>query len=723
MPKKTPLAAAVLAALSSSITFSASPRAFAAETAPSSAAVSKTLPVVEVTARPERENFQPDVSTVGAKTPTALRDIPQSVTVINQAVLQNQGISSFQEAIRTAPGITLGAAEGGRIGNNIHLRGFNARTDIYLDGFRDRGQYYRDTFNLQAIEVLYGPSSMLFGRGSTGGVINQLSKKANLSSDKTVNATLGTSQRYRATVDVNHPLSAVSAFRINAFAQNMGSTRKHVSNKGAGLAPQLRLGIGTPTELTISALLQHNRDVPDYGVPILNGRPAPVGRDAVYGLSDDRTIQDVQMLSAEIKHKINTNLTLRNQTRLARYKTDVRATKSRRILTDLNDTNSGLSYKDGNTTTLPPAQLGVWLYSLDRVINDRSFYNDTSLRSQFETGKIKHDLTAGIEVGYETYARESSNKDLPVVTLLNPAYHPTPPGAKRTVIDNAETTAKTFAVYANDTITLNPQWKVVGGLRWDRFHAISKHTQRKPLYANNLNTFVSARAGLIYQPTEQQSYYLTYGTSANPSIEQILLRVDGQQNLAPEKNRLVEVGGKWELLGGNLSLASAIFQIDKTNARTLVAPGEYELTGKIRVRGFQASAVGQLNPRWQVFGGYTLTAGRVLSARDDTQNHVPENTPRHTLVLWSNYKLTPQWEIGGGVNAVSSRYVSSDNRRGQVDGYARYDASLAYHQKKYTLRFNLLNLTNKHYYEATYAGGLAVPGIGRTAMLTLDYRF
>ncbi len=139
-----------------------------------------TLPAVRVTGQTDTQDFQPDTSSVGAKVPTALRDIPQAVTVVPKAVLQSQGVSFFADALRNVPGVTLGAAEGGQIGNNINLRGFTARTDIYLDGFRDRGQYYRDTFNLESIDVLYSPSSLYFGRGSTGGVINQVSKQPNL---------------------------------------------------------------------------------------------------------------------------------------------------------------------------------------------------------------------------------------------------------------------------------------------------------------------------------------------------------------------------------------------------------------------------------------------------------------------------------------------------------------------------------------------------------------
>ncbi len=201
--------------------------------------------------------------------------------------------TSLGDALRNVPGITIGAAEGGSIGNNFNLRGFSARTDLYLDGMRDRGQYYRDVFSLDAVEVLQGPSSMLFGRGSTGGVINQVSKLPTLAPFGNVALSVGTQPSVRATLDYNQPIDGTSAFRIAAMAQDVHSTRDVMENQDYGLAPSLRFGIGTPTEVTLNALLMHNHDMPDYGLPPLNGAPAPVNRKNFYGATDDRTIQDV----------------------------------------------------------------------------------------------------------------------------------------------------------------------------------------------------------------------------------------------------------------------------------------------------------------------------------------------------------------------------------------------------------------------------------------------
>jgi catecholate siderophore receptor len=229
-----------------------------------------SLPLVHITATRVRDN---SIAASGAKFETPLRDIPQSVTVIDRKMLDSQAAASLKDSLRNVPGITLGAGEGGVIGDNINLRGFSARSDIFIDGLRDRGQYSRDVFSLQAIEVLKGPSSMLFGRGSTGGVINQISKKPELRDRGEVGVTVGSDDYYRATAEVNRKLSETSAARVAVFGQDL--TRDVVRNQDAGIAPSLRWGIGTPTEVTLSALIQRNRDLPDYGFPFVADSASP----------------------------------------------------------------------------------------------------------------------------------------------------------------------------------------------------------------------------------------------------------------------------------------------------------------------------------------------------------------------------------------------------------------------------------------------------------------
>ena len=744
MLKKTPVAAALTLAFATHLSASyaqtatvpssnstststtaagaAAPVAASATVAVSDAVTTETLPTVSVSGSADKNDFQAQTSSVGGKRPVAIHDLAQTAVVVNKAVLQSEGATSFQDALRNVPGVTIGGAEGGQIGNNINLRGFTARTDIYLDGFRDPGQYYRDTFDLESIDVLYGPSSMLFGRGSTGGVINQVTKQANLKQSAEVSGTVGSDDRYRSTIDINQPLSDTSAFRLNTFGQTMHSTRDVEVNRDYGFAPNLRFGIGTPTEVTLSALIEHNNDMPDYGVQALNGQPFSPSRSTFYGLTDDRTIQDTQIFNAKVKHKVNDQLSIQNQTQFAHYLTDARETAAAKILTGPLATSPALAA--GNFTTLPPSQLYVQLASHDRVINYHTLYNDTDVLYKFTTGPFKHDLDAGIELGRETYNNQASTRNnLPVVSLLDPVYEATPGNVTTTPGNLADAAANTFAAYVNDTVSISDHWKVVGGVRWDRFKAEIANSLSLPAYASQTNNFTSVRTGLIYQPQDWSTYYISYGTSFDPSLESLTV-TNFTQALPPETNKSYEVGGKWDGMQGRVSLTAALFQVEQTNSRTQVSATEYELDGDVRVRGTQLGLTGHLSDKWQVFAGYTFMNALVVKAADGTQGNTPANTPRNTFTLWNTYNVTPQWEVGGGATYLSSRFAANTDLV-TAGGYTRWDAEVAYHQPKYDLRLNLLNLTNKNYYDALIQsdGGRSVPAVGRTVLATATYRF
>jgi catecholate siderophore receptor len=691
------------------------------------------LPEVKVRESAPKDDYNQGVATVG-RVQTPLRDIPQSVTVINRAVMEAQGATSLADALRSVPGITIGAAEGGTIGNNFNLRGFSARTDLYLDGMRDRGQVYRDVFSLEAVEVLKGASSMLFGRGATGGVINQVSKVPSLTPYNEVSVTGGTQPSLRVTADLNQPLSETSAFRISAMGQDVHSTRDVMENKDVGIAPSLRFGINTPTEVTLSALLTHNRDMPDYGLPPVSGRPASVDRHNFYGLTDDRTIQDVAQFGAKISHRLSTETTLLNQTRYSWYDIDARESGPNNVGTR----NAAGVYTPfaatnlSNSTDLPNSQLFVGLGSHDRQITDRSLYNQTDLITHFATGSIRHELIAGLELGHDENEVLNSSRNLPgnafftSVPLEDPgriagAELPSTPG------NNVSAKANTVAPYINDNLTLSKHWKAVAGLRYDRYSASLTNSLNPPPSASQTVNFTSVRSGLIYQPSDAQSYYVSYGTSFNPSLEALTL-TNGQQSLDPETNRSYEVGGKWDLAGGDLSLSSAVFQTNKSNARSQVSPGIFELVGDVRVRGFETGAAGRLTRNWQVLAGYTYLDAKIVdSAPGDTNN--PEgntlaNTPKHSASLWTTYNYTREWELGTGVTYMSERFASNTNAV-SVPDYVRWDATLAYHQPKYDIRLNILNIANRLNFEQLIPSdkGRSVPSIDRTALLTVTYKF
>ena len=686
-----------------------------------------------------------------SRLPADVRDIPQSVTIVDRTVMDSQGATTLASALRNIPGLTISGAEGSQIGTNINLNGYTARTDIYLDGARDRSQYYRDTFALDAIEVLMGPSSMLFGRGSTGGIINQVSKKPTLKEATEVQVMATTTGLVRTVMDTNQPLSDTSALRVAAMKQDgPATTRDQTGLQDYGIAPSLKLGIGEPTTITLSALLQHNNDQVDYGLPNLNGAPANVDASKAYGFNDDRTISDVATLGSVIEHRLTGSSSLRNQTQLSQVTTNARETAPQGIGT-IAANGSFVPLSTGTTavpvaasSSLPLSQLWVRQQSHDRVITDDSVYNVTEFNGDYTYAGLKHAVLLGAELGWDYYQNQNSYRNgscngvalnpvggtsgyVACTPLLQPGGGVSPANAPSVPGNFATGHATTSAVFANDTLDLTEHVKLVGGLRYDLFDASisnSLATSSTPAAASQTVNFTSVRTGGIWQPTQEQSYYVSYSTSFNPTLEQLVNTTGTTTPLPPEQNIAYETGGKWDLNEGKLSLTAAAFQITQYNSRSSDSSGTYTATGTIQVTGKRMGLAGQVTEQLQVFAGYTHLDATIIDAiAPGTAGQTPANTPHDSGSLWSTYRLTPLWELGGGATYSSERYANNTDLV-QVGAYLRWDAMIAYHQPKYDIRLNLFNVFNAQYYDALIAsdGGRSVPGLGQSAAITLAYR-
>ena len=247
--------------------------------------------------------------------------------------MQQQGVTTLRDALRNVAGISLAAGEGGAQGDNLTIRGFTARNDLFIDGMRDFGSYYRDPFNTQEVEVLQGPSSVTFGRGSTGGVVNQATKTPGLTRFISGDVDFGTDLTRRVTLDIDQPLPSLgkgAAFRLNLMGNEGNVAGRDVAeNRRFGIAPSLALGLGTPTRWTFSYFHQNADDNPDYGIPWLFNGPAPVARNNYYGFKNGnylRTYDDIG--TAKVEHDVNSHITLRNQVRYANYVRDVLITEA-----------------------------------------------------------------------------------------------------------------------------------------------------------------------------------------------------------------------------------------------------------------------------------------------------------------------------------------------------------------------------------------------------------
>jgi len=676
---------------------------------------------------PAESRYKTGSSTIG-KTRQALRDIPQSITVVNQQLMQDQGTTTLKDALRNVPGITFAAGEGGRTGDQIVIRGFAATTDTYRDGMRDIGQYNRDAFDDEKIEVLKGASSMLFGRGSTGGVVNQVSKSPFLGSKLEGDITVGNHDFNRVTADINQVTGEHAAVRLNLMDTHDSSDRGPARNTRWGIAPSVAFGLGEPTTLVLSYFHQQENNVPDYGLPYdpNTRQPLNVPRSRFYGFDSDFEKTSADIATARLTHDFGNGMELSNQLRYNRFWRDVNPSAPR-----LAGVSAGIPVSDSTRMNRSkPWRDGV----------DQSWNNQTDLTNRFATGDIRHTLLTGLELSYELSdtSRYTLLNAVPFTTVGNPD-----PSASVNLAryrnSNTQFQASNVGLYAMDTMELSRQWKAVLGSRFDRFdgdYTVRSYNSNgtlntdpsKSYDASRTDNVWSWRAGLIWQPDLEQSYYFSYGTSFNPSGEAYALD-KATAKVDPEKNRNIEVGAKWDLLDGDASLRAALFRIEKTNERNTdpLTPDVVVLSGKRHSNGVEVEGSGRLTERWEVFSGITLMDSKIDKAAPaglgqiGTAGKMPRYTPRTTANIWTTYKFTDQISGGIGASYIGKRYATETNVN-YLPAYAVANAMLSYETKHYRLQLNLNNLADKKYFDGAY-GGHATLGTPREAQLTLGLKY
>lgn len=700
----------------------------------------------------------------------SLRDTPRSVTVVPQQVLKDTNAQSLQDALRTVPGITLGAGEGGNPqGDRPFIRGFDAQSDTYLDGVRDTGAQTREIFAVESVEVAKGPNSAMGGRGSAGGSLNLVSKKAHEGQNFDGSMTLGSDQTRRYTVDGNYQFSDSVAGRLNLLSHDSKvAGRDKVNYSRLGIAPSLVFGLGTDTRLNLDFYHLESDDLPDSGIPYGYSigkthtqahpdKPTDGGRsDNFYGLTERdfrKTRSDIATIA--IDHDLNDHLTIKNTLRHGNSMQDY-------ILTQPDDSA-------GNVING-----GVWRRANSRVGNTATTTNQTDLFGDFELSGLKHSFALGLELSREEADKQSYSitPNSKITNCTGPSHggsctslsQPNPDdhwvGTIARNYAGTETNSTTRALYAFDSIELDPQWLVNLGLRYDHFSTdyrsyeangqTSLSAKGVTLKGQDTSEFVTGQLGLVYKPAEQGSIYLSYATSATPpgsmlgegSEGNALPGVDRtgaalKSDLQPEQTVNYELGTKWDVLGNRLSLTAAVFRTEKQNTRVMTGINTYENAGQTRVDGFELSAAGKLTERWQLFAGYSyLDSEQVDSGLVNTGTALAPhwqdapskgkqmpNTPRSSLSLWTSYALTPQLSVGGGAFYVDKVFGNADNTV-YVPAYWRYDAMANFKvNKNLDLQLNLQNLTDKVYYDKAYAAHFANQAAGRTALLSTNIHF
>ncbi|HEX3719764.1 MAG TPA: TonB-dependent siderophore receptor [Verrucomicrobiae bacterium] len=661
-----------------------------------------------------------------------LRDTPQTIDVIPREVMDDQNATTLRDALRNVSGISIAAGEGTLQGDNLTLRGFSAQDDIFLDGIRDIGSYYRDPFNYQEIDVLEGPESVMFGRGSTGGVVNQESKMPVAHPFVAGTLTLGTDVTRRGTVDVNEPvpeLGTNTAFRLNVMGNDSDVARRDVTeNERYGFAPSLTFGLGTPTRLTFSYFHQTEDDIPDYGIPWLKflgqtAYPADVAHNNYYGFQDDHFNANADIGTVKLEHDFNDSVTLRDQFRYADYSRDYRITEPQVT----------------NTAAAPLSDLSVNRNELGGDGSQTYLWDQLDLTTKFDTSSIEHTLVTGMEGGRETAdLTRFTYGSVPGTSLISPNESQDFSGTIK-VRSQVATAAETFGVYALDTMKLGEHWELSGGARFDYFDASDHMAAVGTTPATNFNQTItkpSWRGALVYKPIEIGSIYFAYGTSWDPSAENLALSAL-TANTPPEENESFEFGAKWDLFHDRLSVRGSVFRTEQSNTRE---PDPTDITvdtvaGDERVDGIELAMSGHLTKDWLVLATYDYLDSEMVSSKyyPLSVGQPLSNVPKNSANLWTTYNLPWKFEIGAGIAYVGSRYANSSTLLAPtipgavpeedapsyyiVDALIKYKAS-----KRITCQVNINNLTDRFYYAQVFAGHV-VPGAGISALFSTSFKF
>ncbi|WP_407526457.1 TonB-dependent receptor [Methylobacterium oryzisoli] len=649
------------------------------------------------------------------KTDTPLIDTPQSITVVTREQIRDQNFQNLTEQLRYVPGVIPAQGENNR--DQAIIRGQSTSADFFVNGMRDDVQYYRDLYNIDRIEVLKGPDSLIFGRGGGGGVINRVLKEANGLRVREVVAGGGQFGDKRVAVDVGDRISDSAFFRLNGVFEDSGTYRQFGELTRYGVNPTMTFLIDPVTTLKLSYEYFHDDRFPDRGIPSQFGR-AYNYRNNIRTFFGDPLVNftkvDANIATATLDHLFDSGVQMHSQLRFADY--------DRYYI---------------NSLPAGPVNNAGTAVSISGYRNDTprtNYFSQNDFTYKFLTGDIKHTLLAGFELGYQE--GKVFRQTVLFGNTLAPSFvvNPLSPSASLPFIvrNNGTTDANSrynlglAAVYAQDQIELNPYVQIIGGLRYDHFD-FSAQDQRTRATNARVDDLVSPRAGLVIKPLANLAVYGSYSVSYLPSSgDQIAGFTPGLAIAQPERFQNLEVGVKYDV-SPVLQLTAAAYNLDRTNQR-LPDPnraGFFILSGKTNTQGIEIGANGYVTDWWQVAGGYALTDARIESATSATivKGNTVGLVPFNSFSLWNKFSVTREFAVGVGYIYQTHTYATSDNTI-RLPGYNRFDFALFYDvSESVRAQLNIENIFDRRYIYTADNNNNITPGAPRTIRAQVIVRF
>lgn len=670
-----------------------------------------TLPTVQITGSHDMEpTYSPPTATSATKIEAPLRDIPQTVNVVPQALLRDQAAQSMEDALKAVPGIGLSHGDGQR--DQVTIRGFSAIADQFVDGLRDDALYFRDLSNIEQIEVLKGPASVLYGRGSSGGLINRITKKPGIDLNE-VGVVLGNWKR-RGEFDIARaPKDSIVSYRLTGAIERSDSYRDQQFLDREALVASVLVKPSADTNVLLQADYLKDSRLTDFGVPAFQGRPVNVPPSTYYGAANARDADTsrarVASVGMTLNHRFNDSLSLRNAFRHYDYSLN----RSNTLVGSVNEKAMTASLTHGNV-----------------MRDEDGFFNQTELTQKLSLAGMQHQMLYGFEFGRQNKDLLSySRANVATVSLFNPVL----PTLERQVggkpaADN-HSVFKVASAYVQDLVTLSQHWKALAGVRYDRFEQETHERQPGKPDLGRTDTAWSPRVGLVYQPSLNWSYYASFSKSFQPSGETFALAANNAQ-MAPEETSSREVGVKRDLFDGQAAATASLFQLERTNIKS-VDPATNTLVplGVQRTQGLELTFTGQLPQGWQVWSGYAyldteMTSSPAVDAGQPVQGKRATLTPRHSANLWVTKALGNGFGVGGGINYMGSRFANPGNTV-TLPGYTTVDAMAYYRMNGVDLQLKINNLFDRRYIVAGHgtSPNLNLPGAPRSVQLIARYRF
>lgn len=646
--------------------------------------------VKEVRQRDDGSNYIAESANTATRTDTPLIQVPQSIAVVTRQVMDDQKIVRIEQALRNVSGMALGdVGQSGIAADIAYCRGFPC--GYFKNYLRNEDQNqsltFRDVSNIQRIEVLKGPASVLYGRSQPGGIINILTKQPLPDRYASIDQVVGSYGYFRTMFDVTGPLneSKTVLFRINGAYENTDSFRDNVEGRRYFVAPVFTWKAGSNTTITIDGEYIQDRRTPDTGIPAIGQGLAPIPLSRFFGERFDTMRFEEGRAGLTIEHRLNSNWHVES-----RFRTDRSVAAAYRTV--------GLGIVPGNQT--------ITRFVFDQLAPISSYYWRNDLIGKVATGSIAHNLLTGVEVGRQHAAYDQAAAPFSAISIFDPVSgQASGPALNRTPFSRSF--ANALGGYVQDQISLLDNLHVLIGARGDYFY---QHSNVVGADTTAEDYAFSPRVGVTYQPVPQIALYTNITRSFIPNFGPFTAARD---QFKPTTGTQYEAGIKTEIVPGRLTSTLAFYRILKKNvlATDPTNPLLFVQTGAQQSQGVEFDLTAQLMPGWKVIATYAYTDAKITA---DTTIQVGNRIPlvaRHMGSVWTTYDFQAAplqgFGVGAGLFAVGDRAGDVGNTF-ELPGYVRTDAALYYRKPEIFPHTNLIaqlniqNLLNQEYF---YSGG------------------